>query len=60
MFGLGQRGWRGGGEWMRGLGLFVLYQSCVNMGSVGCVFGLWWCRWVRAWTRDWRGGVVLS
>ena len=23
---------------------FVLYQSCWNSGSVGCVFGLRWCR----------------
>ena len=25
--------------------LFGLYKSCGNSGSVGCVFGLRWCRW---------------
>ena len=29
-----------------------------SVGRVS-VFGLWWCRWVGAWTRVWRGGVVL-
>ena len=24
---------------------FGLYQSCLNRGSVGRVFGLRWCRW---------------
>ena len=24
---------------------FGLYQYSENMGSVGCVFGLRWCRW---------------
>ena len=33
-----------GGEGDERIG-FGLYQSCGNRGSVGRVFGLWWCRW---------------
>ena len=62
MLGSGRRGERG--EWMRRLDEKIgcgLYQSCGNRGSVGrvSVFGLRWCRWVGAWTRVWRGRVVL-
>ena len=39
---------------------FGLYQSCGNMGSVGCVFGLRWCGWYR-WERVvWRCYVCVS
>ena len=32
--------------------VFVLYQSCGNMGSVGCVFVLLWCSWECLWGLD--------
>ena len=37
---------------------FGLYQSCMNIGSVGCVsvFGLRWCGGWVAWTRSGRVG----
>ena len=45
-----------GGEWMRGLGLdftnMCLCFGCCGVGGVGL-------EWVGAWTRVWRGGVVL-
>ena len=69
-FGSGQRGWRGG-EWMIGLGLgfashvrtggvldVCLCLGCGGVGGVGSV-GSVDGAWVRAWTRFWRGGVVL-
>ena len=47
---------------------FGLYQSCGNRGSVGRV-SVFWLQWLgcvggggggrMAWTRVWRGGVVL-
>ena len=54
-----------GCEWMRGLGLsFTNHVGtggvldvclCVGCGGMGGVGG----EWVGAWTRVWRGGVVL-
>ena len=54
-----------GGEWMRGLGLGFTNPVelggvldvclCFGCGGVGGVGG----EWVGAWTRVWRGGVVL-
>ena len=54
-----------GGEWMRGLGLGFTNPVgtvgvldvclCFGCGGVGGVGG----KWVGAWTRDWRGGLVL-
>ena len=38
---------------MRG---FEYYHSYGNRGSVGRLFGLWWCRWVGG-MEEW-GGVM--
>ena len=67
VFGLGRHGWIGG-EWMRGVGFgftnpvgtgevldVCLCFGCGGVGGVGGVGGAW----VGAWTRVWRGGVVL-
>ena len=59
------RGGMGGGEWMRGLDLG--FTTPVGTGGVldECLcFGCDGVRgvggeWVGAWTRVWRGGVVL-
>ena len=64
VFGSGRRGWIGG-EWMRRLGLGVtnpvgtrrVLAVCMCLGYCG-VDGVGG-EWVRAWTRDWRGWVVL-
>ena len=56
---------RKGGEWMGGLGLGFTNPEgtgvvldvclCLGCGGVGVEGG----EWVRAWTRAWRGGMVL-
>ena len=58
---LGRREWRGG-EWMRGLGLD--FTNPVGTGGVLDVCLYFGCggvggEWLGAWTRVWRGVVVL-